>query len=89
MQQATSALQSAPMAEIPQGAQIALQMSAEPSAEDLQFAQQLGVQYVVLWTDGAHAGYDYYASRRAIFEQAGLTIYGSATGMCIIRMRLC
>ena len=76
MQQATSALQSAPMAEIPQGAQIALQMSAEPSAEDLQFAQQLGVQYVVLWTDGAHAGYDYYASRRAIFEQAGLMIYG-------------
>lgn len=58
------------------GTQIALQMSPEPTPEELQFAQQLGVQYVVLWTDGAHAGYDYYASRRELFEQAGLKIYG-------------
>jgi mannonate dehydratase len=76
MEQSTSASQSATMAEIPQGTQIALQMPAEPSAEDLQFAQQLGVKHVVLWTDGAHAGYDYYASRRQLFEDAGLTIYG-------------
>jgi mannonate dehydratase len=59
-----------------QGPRIALQMSAEPSELDLQFAQQLGVRDVVLWTDGAHAGYEYYASRREIFERAGLTIYG-------------
>lgn len=58
------------------GTQLALQMSPEPTAEDLQFAQQLGVQQVVLWTDGAHAGYEYYASRRELFEQAGLKIYG-------------
>lgn len=58
------------------GTQLALQMSPEPTPEDLQFAQQLGVQYAVLWTDGAHAGYDYYASRRELFEQAGLKIYG-------------
>ncbi len=64
------------MFELPRGAHIALQMPAEPSEEDLQFAQQLGVEYVVLWTDGAHAGYDYYASRRALFEQAGLKVYG-------------
>jgi mannonate dehydratase len=76
MEQSTSASQSASMAAIPQGTQIALQMPAEPSAEDLQFAQQLGVNYVVLWTDGAHAGYDYYASRRQLFENAGLMIYG-------------
>ena len=76
MEQSNSASHPATMAALPQGTQIALQMSAEPSAEDLQFAQQLGVKHVVLWTDGAHAGYDYYASRRAIFEQAGLTIYG-------------
>jgi mannonate dehydratase len=76
MEQSTSASQSASRAAIPQGTQIALQMPAEPSAEDLQFAQQLGVNYVVLWTDGAHAGYDYYASRRQLFENAGLMIYG-------------
>src|SRR5207249_4002242 len=29
-----------------------------------------------LWTDGAHSGYDYYASRRELFENAGLKIYG-------------
>jgi mannonate dehydratase len=51
-------------------------MSSEPTEADLQFAQQLGVEYVVLWTDGAHAGYDFYASRRELFEQAGLKIYG-------------
>lgn len=56
--------QAAPMMQIAPGTQIALQMSAEPTAADLQFAQQLGVEYVVLWTDGAHAGYDFYASRR-------------------------
>jgi mannonate dehydratase len=58
------------------GMHIALQMPAEPSPEELQFARQLGVTYAVLWTDGAHAGYDYYASRRELFEQAGLKIYG-------------
>ena len=64
------------MLAIPEGAHLALQMPAEPSDEDLLFARQLGVEYVVLWTDGAHAGYDYYASRRALFEQAGLKVYG-------------
>ncbi|MBA3944220.1 MAG: mannonate dehydratase [Herpetosiphonaceae bacterium] len=67
---------SLPMAAIPTGTQLALQMPAEPTEADLQFAHQLGVKYVVLWTDGAHAGYDYYASRRELFERAGLTIYG-------------
>jgi mannonate dehydratase len=58
------------------GMHIALQMPAEPSEEDLQFAQQLGVEYAVLWTDGSKAGYDFYASRREIFEKAGIKIYG-------------
>jgi mannonate dehydratase len=64
------------MMQIAPGTQLALQMSSEPSEADLQFAQQLGVEYVVLWTDGAHAGYDFYASRRELFERAGLKIYG-------------
>jgi len=64
------------MMQLAPGTQLALQMPSEPSEADLQFAQQLGVEYVVLWTDGAHAGYDFYASRRELFERAGLKIYG-------------
>lgn len=58
------------------GPKIALQMSPEPTEADLQFARQLGVEYVVLWTSGAKANYDYFASRRELFEKAGLKIYG-------------
>jgi len=76
MEQAPSTPQLSTMIDVAPGTHIALQMPAEPSEADLQFAQQLGVEYVVLWTDGAHAGYDFYASRRALFERAGLKIYG-------------
>ncbi|GAC1546669.1 MAG: mannonate dehydratase [Herpetosiphon sp.] len=64
------------MLPMPVGTEIALQMPAEPTEQDLQFARQLGITYVVLWTDGAHAGYDYYRSRRELFERAGLKLYG-------------
>ncbi|MGH6928115.1 MAG: mannonate dehydratase, partial [Dongiaceae bacterium] len=64
------------MPEIAPGIKIAAQMSPEPSEDDLRFARQLGVEYVTLWTNAAHAGYDYYASRRELFERAGLKIYG-------------
>ena len=36
----------------------------------------MDVEYVVLWTNGANANYDYFMSRREIFENAGLKIYG-------------
>jgi len=72
----TTTPQPAAMMQLAPGTHLALQMTSEPSAADLQFAQQLGVEHVVLWTDGAHAGYDFYASRRALFEAAGLKIYG-------------
>jgi mannonate dehydratase len=36
----------------------------------------MGVEYVVLWTGGDKAGYEYYASRRQLFESAGLKVYG-------------
>ena len=69
-----------PMDNIEPGIKVAAQMSPEPSKEDLQFARQMGVEYVVLWTDGAHANYDYFMSRREIFENAGLKIYGFGNG---------
>jgi mannonate dehydratase len=62
------------------GMKIAAQMSPEPSEEDLQFAKQMGVEYVVLWTSGETANYDYFASRRELFENAGLKIYGFGNG---------
>nr|MBC8231124.1 mannonate dehydratase [bacterium] len=58
------------------GIKITAQMSPEPSEEDLQFVRQMGVEYVVLWTSGDKANYDYFASRRELFENAGLKIYG-------------
>ena len=64
------------MSRRPTGLKIALQMSPEPSEEDLAFARQLGVRYVVLWTDAAHASAEYYTSRRKLFADAGLDVYG-------------
>ena len=55
---------------------IAAQMSAEPTESDFRFVRQMGIEYAVVWTDPEHAGYDYYASRRELFESHGLTIYG-------------
>ena len=62
--------------DIEPGIKIAAQVSPEPTEEDLQFIKQMGVNYVVLWTSGDKASYEYYASRRKLFEQAGLKIYG-------------
>ncbi len=58
------------------GIKIAAQIRPEPSEDDLAFIKQMGVDYVVLWTDGEHASYEYYASRRELFARAGLTVYG-------------
>ena len=63
-------------ASVEPGVKIAAQMSPEPREEDLQLARQMGLDYVVLWTDGEHATYDYFASRRELFERAGLKVYG-------------
>ena len=65
-----------PMDNIEAGIKVTAQMSPEPTEEDLQFTKQMGVEYVVLWTDGEHANYDYFMGRREIFENAGLKIYG-------------
>jgi len=59
---------------------VAAQMSPEPSEADLQFVRQMGVEYAVLWTHGANANYDYFASRRELFENAGIKIYGFGNG---------
>lgn len=65
-----------PPVEIEPGLKIAAQVSPEPSEEELQFIKQIGVDYVVLWTDASKSSYDYYASRRRLFEDHGLKVYG-------------
>ena len=62
--------------DIEPGIKIALQITPEPTEDDLAFAKQMGVDYTVLWTGGDKASYEYYASRRDLFADAGLTVYG-------------
>lgn|SRR5450759_5360515 len=64
------------MMEIESGIKIAMQASPEPTQDELNFIKQMGVDHVVLWTGGDKASYEYYASRRSLFEQAGLKVYG-------------
>ena len=61
---------------LPPGMKIAAQVTPEPTSEDLDFICQMGVEYVVLWTNGDKASYEYYASRKELFESAGLKVYG-------------
>ena len=42
----------------------------------MRWVKQMGVEHAVLWTDSSKAGYDYYSSRRKLFEQAGIRVYG-------------
>ena len=65
-----------PIEQIPPGVKIAAQMSPEPTEQDLRLVAQMGIEYVVLWTDATKSSAEYYASRRELFEQAGLKIYG-------------
>jgi mannonate dehydratase len=58
------------------GLKIAAQASAEPTEEELNFIRQMGVDYVVLWTSGDKASYEFYASRRKLYEDVGINVYG-------------
>ncbi|HEX6970640.1 MAG TPA: mannonate dehydratase, partial [Limnochordia bacterium] len=59
-----------------EGLKIAAQASPEPDPTELDFLRQMGIEYVVLWTNGKKASYEYYASRRELFESYGIKVYG-------------
>jgi mannonate dehydratase len=61
---------------IPPGMKLATQITPEPTQDDLNLIKQMGVEYVVLWTGGDKASYEYYSSRRKLFEAASLKVYG-------------
>jgi mannonate dehydratase len=54
---------------------IAFQAPSEPDETDLDFVRQLGVDHVVLNTDGTKASYEYYYSRRKLYETVGIKVY--------------
>lgn len=60
---------------IPPGIKIAVQMPGDPSDEDLQFVQQLGVEYVTIWTSGESATYENFVRLRKKVEGAGLKVW--------------
>lgn len=65
-----------PIDRIAPGIKICAQMSPEPSATDLAFVRQMGVEYAVLWTDATKSSAEYYASRKQLFAEHGITVYG-------------
>lgn len=69
-----------PLERIVPGIKIAAQMTPEPREMDLQFVRQMGVEHVVLWTDAAKSSAEYYASRKALFRDHGLSVYGFGNG---------
>jgi len=55
---------------------IALQASTEPSEDQIKFIKQMGLDEVVLWTDASKAGFEYYDSRRKLYSDAGINVFG-------------
>ncbi len=64
------------MPTIEPGMKVAFQAPPEPTEEDLAFIKQLGVEWVVLWTNEKKSSYEYYASRRKLYESHGIRVYG-------------
>lgn len=55
---------------------IAYQARPEPTEDDISFIQQMGVDHVVLWTNAEKSGYEYYNSRRQLYQAAGIKVFG-------------
>lgn len=58
------------------GIKLAIQVPPEPTDDDLRFVRQIGIQYVIIWTDGVKADSAFYLSQRKRVEDAGLALYG-------------
>ena len=61
------------------GIKIAVQMPGAPVAalndEDLQFVQQVGTEYVTIWTDAATATFENFAVMKQKVESFGLKVW--------------
>ena len=65
-----------PIDRIKPGIKICAQMSPEPTEVDLAWVQQMGVGHAVLWTDATKSSAEYYASRKQLFAEHGIDVYG-------------
>ena len=63
------------LAPLPPGVKITLQIPTDPADEDLQFARQLGVDYVAIPTGGERATLETFVSLRQKVEAAGLKVW--------------
>ena len=61
--------------DLPPGIKIAVQLGADPSDQDLQFVNQLGVEYVSMWLHGDLATYENFMRLRRKIEGAGLKVW--------------
>ncbi len=65
--------------DIPPGIKIAVQMPGAPVAElkdeDLQFVQQVGTEYVTIWTDKSTATLENFAAMKEKVESFGLKVW--------------
>jgi mannonate dehydratase len=61
---------------LPPGIKIALYAPIEPEQSDLAYLRALGVEYVTTWAKPEKATPDYYLSRKKIYAEAGVTVYG-------------
>jgi mannonate dehydratase len=59
----------------PEAIKLAMQLGAEPSAEDLLLVKQLGVQYVTLWVSGRQATLENFRRLKEACEAAGLKVW--------------
>ena len=60
---------------VPPGIKIAVQLGEDPSDEDLQFVNQLGVEYVTIWLHANVATYENFVRLRQKVEKAGLKVW--------------
>jgi mannonate dehydratase len=57
------------------GIKIAVQLSSNPSDEDLQFVKQLGAEYVTIWVHAEESTYENFVRLREKVEAAGLNVW--------------
>ena len=69
-----------PLDKIEPGIKVTAQMSPEPTQEDLEFVRAMGVTHAVLWTGEDKSSAEYYASRKKLFGDAGISVYGFGNG---------
>jgi mannonate dehydratase len=61
--------------DLPPGIKIAVQLGPDPSEEDLQFVNQLGVEYVSIWLHADLATYENFMRLRRKVEAAGVKVW--------------